>query len=78
MSGWPDQKFKNQKLIRKGNFLQTSEYYFKMLVLGAPLGFCSLTYSLFSKVFHYKERQCNEYIIELIHKNLIKDTYPGP
>jgi hypothetical protein len=53
--GWPDQKFKNQKLISKYNFLQTSGHYVKMLASNALLGFCSLTYTLFQRYFTVKK-----------------------
>jgi hypothetical protein len=59
----------NQKLIRKGSFLQTSGYYVSVLTSGAAFGFCSLTHPLFSKAFRDKESQYNKYIAWLIRKN---------
>ncbi len=51
------------KKSERAIFLQTSGYYIKMLICSTLLDFCLLTYTLFSNVFDYKERQHNEYIV---------------
>jgi hypothetical protein len=55
-------------------------YEFNMSTQNTFLCFCSLTHTLFQKVFHNKERQCKEYSL-VNKKKLTKDNYrrtPSP